>query len=230
MPSGLTEILAGRIAAAPVRHDPFAHLYVEDVFPAEIFRAMRDRLPGDAAYVRFKDSGRVGADYSPHRAAFAPAQLGRLENDARAFWTEIFDAVLAPAFTEAVAAKFASLLRLAGEARIMTETCLKRDAAGYELGPHTDSPAKLVSLLFYLAPDRTHPELGTSFYVPKDRTFFCPGGPHHPFELFDRVTTLPYAPNRLLAFPKTERGFHGVEPVDDPQLVRDLLFVDLRRA
>jgi hypothetical protein len=41
---------------------------------------------------------------------------------------------------------------------------------------------------------------------------------------------MPYAPNRLLAFPKTERCFHGVEPVADSGLVRDLLFVDLRRA
>ncbi len=230
MLDGLTELLAGRIAAAPIRHDPFAHIYVEDVFPPPVFQAMRAHLPDDGAYVRFKDSGRVGADYSPHRAAFAPAQLARLEPDTRDFWNRIFNAVLAPRFTEAVAAKFAAELRLSGEARIMTETCLMRDAAGYELGPHTDSPAKLVSLLFYLAPDRTHPELGTSFYVPKDRTFFCPGGPHHPFELFDRVTTAPYAPNSLLAFPKTERCFHGVEPVDDPALVRDLLFVDLRRG
>lgn len=228
--NGLTDVLAGRIGAAPIRHDPFAHILVDDVFPAELFQAMRAHLPDDTAYVRFKDSGRVGADYSPHRAAFAPAQLTQLNADARAFWGGIFDAVLAPRFTEAVAAKFSAELRLSGEARILTETCLMRDAAGYELGPHTDSPAKLVSLLFYLAPDETHPELGTSFYAPKDRTFFCPGGPHHPFELFDRVTTAPYAPNSLLAFPKTERCFHGVEPVDDAALVRDLLFVDLRRA
>jgi hypothetical protein len=233
MLDGLIEILAARIAAVPIRRDPFAHIYVEEIFPDEVFERLRAELPGEEAYVRLKDSGRVGPDYSEQRLAFAPAQLPALAASGRQFWTQVFDALLAPEVTRTIFAKFAADLKLAadgGDMRIATETCLMRDRAGYELGPHTDSPAKLVSLLFYLAPDTEHPELGTSFYVPKDRTFFCPGGPHHPFELFDRVATLPYAPNSLLAFPKTERCFHGVEPLDDPTLVRDLLFVDLRRT
>jgi len=72
--------------------------------------------------------------------------------------------------------------------------------------------------------------LGTSLYVPKDPQFTCPGGPHHDFELFRRVHTMEYLPNTLFAFMKTPDSFHGVEPITQPEVQRDLLLYDIKVA
>ena len=46
--------------------------------------------------------------------------------------------------------------------------------------------------------------------------------------LFERVATMPYKPNTLFAFVKTVQSFHGVERVDEPNVRRDLLFLDIK--
>jgi hypothetical protein len=119
--------------------------------------------------------------------------------------------------------------RFAGEQpRIFKEAMLVDDRTRYSLGPHSDSPAKVITLLFYLPADDSRPHLGTSIYVPRDPAFRCPGGPHHPFEFFERVTTMPYLPNTLFAFFKTDNSFHGVEPIREGDYRRHLLFYDVR--
>ena len=78
-----------------------------------------------------------------------------------------------------------------------------------------------------LPKDLSQEHLGTSMYLPKDRDFRCPGGPHHPHAQFDRVWTMPFRPNSLFAFVKTSASFHGVEPVSDPDARRWLLLYDI---
>jgi hypothetical protein len=64
--------------------------------------------------------------------------------------------------------------------------------------------------------------------VPRDRTFRCPGGPHHDATDFELVKTVDFVPNRLLAFPKNDHCFHGVERVDLPGIERRLLIYDVQ--
>ena len=111
--------------------------------------------------------------------------------------------------------------------RIETDARLVRDFTNYAISPHTDSPRKLVSLLFYLPQDDRKRHLGTSIYVPKQPDFQCPGTGHHPFEQFNKVATMEYRPNTLFAFVKTERAFHGVDPIADADVVRDLLLYNI---
>ena len=42
------------------------------------------------------------------------------------------------------------------------------------------------------------------------------------------MTTVEFVPNRLVAFPKTDCCFHGVEPVDLPGIDRRLLIYNVR--
>lgn len=63
--------------------------------------------------------------------------------------------------------------------------------------------------------------------MPKDPNFRCPGGPHYPHEGFERLKTLPFLPNSLFAFVKTDNSFHGVEPIGDANCRRWLLLYDL---
>jgi len=64
--------------------------------------------------------------------------------------------------------------------------------------------------------------------VPKDPRFTCPGGPHYDFAQFRRVRTMEYLPNTLFAFMKTPDSFHGVEPITQPGVQRDLLLYDIK--
>ena len=107
-----------------------------------------------------------------------------------------------------------------------SELLLIQDTMNYKIGPHTDSPSKVISFLFYLPKDNSQKELGTSIYMPKDFNFKCNGGPHHPRENFEKITTMPFLPNSLFCFPKTDNSFHGVEKIETDEK-RWLLLYDL---
>ena len=85
-------------------------------------------------------------------------------------------------------------------------------------------------MLFYLPEDSAFRRFGTSLYLPRDPGFSCRGGPHYAAADFVRAQTVEFVPNRMLAFPKTDRSFHGVAPVDLPGIERRLLIYDVQRA
>jgi hypothetical protein len=227
-----------RIANATIREWPFAHIYVENVFPADFFAELQANLPANDGYKVLQDTGRVGKGYSRARLALFPSDLddNNLSPIQQKFWGSVFATLGDPEFGNIILSlfrrhieqRFVAEQRSAANLSIFHETFLMRDLNTYSLGPHTDNPTKLVSMLFYLAQDASKPYLGTSLYLPKERKATCPGGPHHPFDLFDRVQTLPYASNVVAAFPKTAACFHGVEPVIGEDNWRDVLFFDLK--
>jgi hypothetical protein len=230
-----------QIMNAPLRTYPAPHIYVEQIFPPDFYKRLIDALPDDSAYMRLVDTKRVSPEYSPQRLSLFPNQLeqAQLDIERRVFWQRVFQTFGSEEFAGTVLAKFQATIfqrfMKPGDQQIPSinygaEVFLMRDLTNYSLGPHTDSPAKLVSVLFYLPSADDRPDLGTSLYVPKDRRFTCPGGPHHPFELFERVITLPYRRNALLAFPKTSQCFHGVEPVATEATRRDLMLFDIKGA
>lgn len=100
---------------------------------------------------------------------------------------------------------------------------LLRDTTAYGIGPHSDNPKKVMTLLFYLSSDGENDSLGTSFYVPKQEGFTCDSGRHHKYEDFNLVTTYPYAPNAVLSFLRTNTSFHGVEVIEEENVQRDIM-------
>lgn len=225
------------IDAAPVREEPFPHIYVEGVFPASFYDAILANLPEENGYTALVETGRVGAGYSPERLVVIPAEAGALGPVHGVFWSQLFAALLTEALARAMMTKFDAqvqqrFLEESGGAGMSLdlhwESLLVRDRSTYLLGPHTDSPRKVLSALFYLPADASRPELGTALYAPKTPGFTCPGGPHHPHDQFACIRTMAYKPNTLFAFPKSKRCFHGVEPVV-AGMARDLLFYDLYR-
>ena len=226
-----------QIASASARTYPFTHLVIDDVFPAAFYAKMQSLMPDDDNYTPLAETGRVSSNYNPHRLAFfeREASSNKLSAAQRIFWTDAFAALHHEDLGAWVLAKFYDVIaeRLGLNApdahmNLQTEIFLMRDLESYKLGPHTDSPSKVVSVLFYLPANANRPELGTSLYTPKDPSFVCKGGPHHDARDFDRVTTIPYRPNTMVAFPKTTNCFHGVEPVTGIDGRRDILLFDLK--
>jgi hypothetical protein len=202
-----------KIANAHINTWPYAHFYIEDIFPDDFYRKLRALLPPHDAYKKGASdyNGRVFAD---------PTTTGELS-----FMTsDEFTQSVVFAFSYQFQARFPS-----GEFLPRTDLRLVLDSQNYAIGPHTDAKWKVVSLLFYLPEDYALEALGTSIYIPKSRGFRCPGGPHHKFEDFTRVYTAPFRPNSVLGFFKNDKSFHGVEPITIP-CRRDVLLWNLYDA
>ena len=223
-----------KIANTPINLFPYPHIYVQDVFPPDFYRKLRAHLPPAEAYQDLKALKRVGPGYPDTRLVMVvtPESVQALPEPSRSFWGAVAQWMLGGAFGQVMLSRFSELLAQRfgdlRQTRFNDEALVVQDYTTYSLGPHTDSPAKVLSFLFYLPPDASLAHLGTSIYVPKDPRFACPGGPHHRFELFDRMMTMPFLPNSLFAFLKTHNSFHGVEPIQETGVRRDLLLYDIK--
>jgi hypothetical protein len=221
-----------RIANAPMQGYPYQHFYLRDVFPQDYYSELQRNLPDPAALMPIEQSGRARG--YPERSIMMlggekPAGVSETQFQ---FWQRLAQWIFAGRLGNLVIGKFGPVvdarMQDAGDVEIIDELMLVHDRTRYSLGPHTDSPAKVISLLFYLPADERRAQLGTSIYVPKERGFTCPGGTHYPFERFDRVATMPFLPNSLFGFVRTNNSFHGVEPLVEPDAGRWLLLHDLR--
>ncbi|HSD41823.1 MAG TPA: hypothetical protein VLD36_08140 [Burkholderiales bacterium] len=218
-----------RIANAPLLTYPFPHFYVESVFPDDFYRELRARLPEAAAYTRIDETGGVTKGAYQERSVCSLLDLE--EHDAGSFWADLNSWMMSQRFAHVVTGKFRDgiVARYGADAELkMRMDCqLVRDVSRYAISPHTDTPTKLVSLLFYLPPDQKLSHLGTSIYAPKAAEMRFDPSSHLPFDAFKKVTTMPFRPNSLFGFLRTDRSFHGVDRINDEEVVRDLLLYNI---
>ncbi len=217
------------------------------MFPQAFYQEILGHLPPLDVYQPIAEGGRV---IHPDTEAASPElyeerfvilmkakALDRFDPSQRAFWGDLLSWFKSERFLSTALGIFGPHLQrrfenMAEPPLLRADVQLVRDFTNYSLGPHTDDPKKVMVLLFYLAPSADYPHLGTSIYLPKDPEFRCQGGPHYPHDEFERVATMAYAPNSVLGFLKTSNSFHGVEPVEDENVCRDLIQLSIvqRRA
>jgi hypothetical protein len=222
-----------RLRASEVVAEPYPHYCLENVFPDDFYQALLRHLPGSTAYENLFEVTTLKLDHFRYRdqRSLNDGWTETLPAELKDFWNRFNEWFFGPDLAEAVLDSFAVPLRARlGEKSswpsVLVESQLIRHRAGYFLGPHSDLHTKLVVLLFYLAPDESAHQLGTSLYRPKDPGFSCPNSAHYPFEDFVRVKTAPYKPNSLLAFVRSDVSFHGVEPLSEQDVAtcgRDLI-------
>jgi hypothetical protein len=219
-PEGRLCHLVERLRTAEILDDPYPHFYIENIFPDTYYRALLAHLPGGALYRNLYEVTDLKLDHFRHRDQrdMDPGWTKDMPEAIRRFWDDFSTWFLGPELAMAILRSFGEPLRerFGDEPRwpaVSVEAQLIRHREGYFLGPHSDLWSKIVVLLFYLAPDERAAHLGTSIYRPKDPGFSCPRSLHHPFEDFIKVKTVPYRPNSLFAFLRSDRSFHGVEPL-----------------
>jgi FkbM family methyltransferase len=226
-----------QVDRAEVVEDPCAYLVVDDVFPPDYYQQMLDNFPTRDSLRSIADSGRTGNSYKERLVVlFSDAEFSRMTDEQQAFWREMASWMYTDQFVNHFVSKFQKHLepridKIVKAERVLSlksDSLLVNDCTNYAIGPHTDVPARLVSFLFYLPRDDSMRELGTSVYRPKEPSLTCWGLKHHGYEPFDRVRTVEFLPNRLMAFPKTERSFHGVEPIKRENVNRPLLINNIR--
>jgi hypothetical protein len=232
---GVEEHAIYQVANAAMRAHPYPHLYVEQVFPPEFYSALRLHWPTSSQLVSLDSTGRVtvGAYAERFIMPLNDVEIGKLPPASREFWTEFQAWFLGGAFLYSLLEKFDPFILArfgdgAREASFAPEVLIVRDHTNFKIGPHTDAPHRLLSLLFYCPDDESRKHMGTSIYKPVDPDFRCPGGPHHAREKFNKVRTMEYKPNTLFAFFKTDNSFHGVEPIQEADTLRDLILYDIR--
>jgi hypothetical protein len=223
--------VAYKFANAPLLDFPYPHFYVPDVFPADYYARLQANIPdpslmtpiGEARPVKGYNERFVLDIAKPEGQALLPPHQ-------REFWQEFSSWLCSDRFLSIVIAKFRPLIEHRfGKTPppLYSDALLVEDITKYALGPHTDAQKKVITMLFYLPKDESQSHLGTSIYVPKNPRVRCKGGPHYPFEHFLRMQTMPFLPNALFGFFKTDNSFHGVEPVTDPDTKRWLLLYDI---
>jgi len=220
-----------KTANAPILPFPFPHFFVQDVFPAGFYDQLQQNLPDPSALIPIEQARPVRGYKERFVLELKSHYLDRIPENKRAFWLDLSRWLVGGSFMQSMLAKFApqfeQRFRGAPGVEFEDEAMLVEDITNYSLGPHTDAPRKVITFLFYLPRDRSQFHLGTSIYVPKDPQFRCAGGPHYKSADFERVTTMPFTPNSLFCFFKTDNSFHGVEPVADPDCRRWLLLFDI---
>ena len=223
--------LAYRFANAPINVFPYPHCYIENIFPDAFYADLQRNLPDPEVMIPIEQARPVKGYKERFVLDVSGKHLDILPQEKQKFWRDFGEWLLSGRFQSLALAKFQAVVeaRFRGVpgSHFYNEMLLVEDITKYALGPHTDSPRKVVTMLFYLPKDMSQVHLGTSIYLPKDPNFNCPGGPHHRFENFVRMRTMPFKPNSVFIFAKTENSFHGVEPVNDPDTKRWLLLYDV---
>lgn len=229
--SALARQLAYGVLNAPVRTFPYPHIFVENIFPTDFYARLQANIPDPREMVKISEARPV-TGYDERFVLDPEAPPESLPQDQQAFWRTLSEDLREGGFRNALLTRFDAYLRrrFAKRAvRLKDETLLVEDVTKYALGPHTDHVRKVVTVLFYLPPDLSQAHLGTSMYMPTDPERRCEGGPHYPREDgFDRVATMPFLPNSMFAFVKSDRSFHGVEQIVDTDVRRWLLLYDIR--
>ena len=224
-----------RLQTALMIRDPYSHYCLDRVFPEAYYQLLLRHLPAASAYQNLFEITTLKLEHFRFRDQrdLADGWTASTTTSCVVFWDEFNAWFLGPELAHADLARF--VRRPHASARfgersewpaVRVEAQLIRHQAGYFLGPHTDLSTKLVVLLFYLPEDDSHPNLGTSLYRPKESGFTCADSNHYPFDEFVNVKTAPYQRNSLLAFERSDRSFHGVEPLAAGDLAtckRDLI-------
>ncbi len=204
-----------QIMSTPIRTYPLVHLRTENVFPEDFYRQMLSHLPPREYWQWYPDHN--GTRYKERYSVELnrPDDLESIPEPFRSFWSHFGGWFRSDDFRDRIVEKFRPHLRRIGLCRgLSVRLTLMQYRADFEIGPHTDSLTKLISIIFYLAESAEPKTSGTTLYVPKDPEGLSRGSAHQDFDKFEKVSEVPCVPNSMFAFVRTDTSFHGVEKVD----------------
>lgn len=234
-----------RFAAAEVEPWPFAHLYLPDVLPPDIYRAMDAAQPSERSWqdaVRHKQVARLGAAGAgrfglvpagvrlrlkrppPERISFSfqhrdaageLALYAQVWRDRFLPYIELIDRLLLDAFG------------VAGQAA-PGQREMSFCAAGWSIKPHWHGDAELTNALIYFPSEQNMRAQGTYLYDVRAPAAAGAGGEFDP-RAIRGAHLCEYAPNTLVAWLNTPHAAHGsvAQPGDPP---RRYVYMTTRRA
>jgi hypothetical protein len=214
--------LIQQILLTPIKNRPYSYFHAEQIFPEQFYLELISNIP-DSSYF-----SQLGAYNQRAAISLVREELQLLPFSHFLFWHKFATSIGTLNFAKALFKKFQRPLKKRfGEKlpieKIGVDLSLVRDQPGYSIGPHTDHPNKIITLLFYLPTSHDQKHLGTSIYTPKDRSIQYSGHEHHSFDDFDKLSTMPFVPNSVFGFLRSDCSFHGVEPLGSQEKERTSL-------
>lgn len=201
---------------APILGYPYSHIHLSEIFHPKLYEQMLENLPLSDEMLPI-----TVARGSPFPDRFV-LDLDEYKNGAMSeFWRGVTSGLRDKGFAKSMLNAFR-----VHEVEYRDEFLLVNDRSNYCIGPHTDSPRKILTAIFYLPQTNNEKGFGTTLYSSARE---CAGRMHHPFDSCEEVMTIPYKRNSMFAFAKTERSWHGVKPFPG-ELNRWILIYDAYRV
>ena len=242
----MIDYILDKIKKAELKENPFEYKFINNIFPKDYFEELIKNLPTKNDYIAINKTGAVKSNYSAERYVFNLnyENIGKLENAKKNTLNELLKVFTSPIFFNEVCKVFQKTLidRISNFSDFEKKTfghknfeysirsSLVKDLQKYKLGVHTDTVHKFVTFLFYIPKDNSNANLGTTLYKPKKGAEINIGekGNFHASlteteNNFDVVSTLPFSPNSLLLFPRSNQSFHGVEEINSKGVERNLI-------
>ena len=206
------------VERAAESRDPFPHLRLADVFPADVYGNMLDSMPDPAAY-----RGMSGRSRSARREDGTPTRtkVDLLPEATRYLpdvWTLVGHALCDEAVSSAFVRRLAPGLEkrfgpVYASMRFYPIPTLTRDVTGYRIGIHPDTGRKAVTVQLYLPRDRSISHVGTQFHR------------RLPDGKFEAVKSMDFAPNTGYAFAVGSDTWHGLETLGPEVHTRDTILL-----
>lgn len=191
--------------------EPIPHVYQENSLPEDVYQRLLDYLPDTSEYEQ--------SEWSPNRYML---NLGEPKH-----WD-----LLRADMTEHVFPVLVTLLNhfdLGSVHTYNTYFFLVRDFAGYNIKPHTDIPERVLSVFYYLPPDDSLAQYGTTLckvtnpdFVLKRKDGYVD---EEDFGNLVMAKTMEFKRNSMFAFPRSDTSFHCVPVIEDRSVVRNSLLI-----
>jgi hypothetical protein len=197
--------LVAAVDRAEIRHQPFDHVYMEQVLDRESYTALLAAMPDRRFYhdLRHRDAVREDGSSTRLRMYLYPELLWRLPAELRRVWLPVARALCSPGLEMAFKRKFRSALeerfgKRAEKVGMYPIPILLRDQPGYKISIHSDVPTKAITVQFYLPEEESQRHIGTIFHE-SDKG-----------EGAKKTTQMPFLPASGYAFPVTQtKSWHS---------------------
>jgi hypothetical protein len=225
--------LLGRIDCTAAVHEPFSHIYLEQVFPPDVYEQLLTHLPDPELYTRANERYYDKGEQAFVRSMFqlTPDKLACLSAAQRELFQGVAAALTAPELKRAMFAKLAPDLAFrygvpeseVGDLAGYSRPTLYRETEGFEIPPHPDTRKKVVTMHLYWPADHSQVDLGTALY--RRRLLAWPFGGWQ--QRFVKVKQFAFRPNSGYAFvvnnTVTRKSWHGREKLPPGAGVRNTL-------
>ena len=194
---------------------PFPFFYTTNLFPHIFYKNIISMMPDLHQYERSdqrRTTNRNSLEFRRRINLTEKISTSRLNGQQLNFWKFLSNTLSSTKFSSIIKKEFAPQLARryrTSEPNTRTRIELISDLNGYEIKPHTDAPHKIITILFYFPETLEQTNLGTHIYEPRVHGFTEETGKQLSFELFKTYSEIPFLPNSMLAFMKTNNSFHG---------------------
>lgn len=199
------------VERSELRHQPFDHIYMEEVLDRESYAALLAAMPDRRSYhdLRHRDALRKDGTSTRLRMYLYPELLWRLPAEQRRVWLPIARALCSKALENAFKDKFRATLeqrfgKPAEKVGLYPIPILLRDQPGYRIGIHSDVATKAITVQYYLPSNGSQRNIGTIFHEGET-------GPEA-----EKTTQMPFMPATGYAFPVSlTKSWHSAASTTD---------------